>query len=126
MHESASARKVLVVDDCQDNTEMIGMLLESAGHSVISAHDGPEALEIYDRVAPDIVLLDISLPGMTGQEVCRRILAGDRLKPKAIVAMTGWQRDDVRDSADEAGFTHHLLKPIDPAGLVALIDRIGR
>lgn len=124
MPESAAPRKVLVVDDCHDSTEMIGMLLEAAGHLVTSAHDGPAALALYDRVAPDIVLLDISLPGgMTGQEVCRRILAGGANKPKAIVAMTGWQRDELR--RDDAGFTHHLLKPIDPAGLVALIDQLG-
>jgi CheY-like chemotaxis protein len=125
MPESSAPRKVLVVDDCHDSTEMIGMLLESAGHSVTRAHDGPAALAMYERIAPDIVLLDISLPGMTGQEVCRRMLAAATEKPKAIVAMTGWQRDEVRRSADEAGFTHHLLKPIDPAGLVALIERIG-
>jgi len=124
MNDANSVRTVLVVDDCQDSTEMIGMLLESAGHSVTSAHDGPAALALYDRLAPDIVLLDISLPGMTGQEVCRKILSSERSKPKAIVAMTGWQRDEIRHSAEDAGFTHHLLKPIDPAGLVALINGI--
>lgn len=120
----AVAKKVLVVDDCRDSTEMIGMLLESAGHVVASAHDGPAALDLYDRVAPDVVLLDISLPGMTGHEVCRRILKRGQ-RPKAIVAMTGWQKDEVKGAVEEAGFTHHLLKPIDPAGLVALIERIG-
>jgi CheY-like chemotaxis protein len=77
---------------------MIGMLLESAGHSVSSAANGPAALQMYEREHPDIVLLDISLPGMTGQEVCARIRAANAPP----------------------------LKPIDPNRLVALIEDIGR
>jgi CheY-like chemotaxis protein len=122
-----NVRKILVVDDCQDSVEMIGMLLESAGHSVTSAQNGPAALALYEREHPEIVLLDISLPGMTGQEVCRRIRAAGSPPPKAIVAMTGWHRDDIRRSGSgDPGFTHHLLKPIDPGRLVALIEGIAR
>lgn len=120
------AKKILVVDDCQDSVEMIGMLLESAGHSVTSAQNGPAALALYEREQPEIVLLDISLPGMTGQEVCQRIRAKGS-QPKAIVAMTGWHRDDIRKPGNaDPGFTHHLMKPIDPSRLVALINDIGR
>ncbi len=122
-----NSRKILVVDDCQDSAEMIGMLLESAGHTVSSAHNGPTALLLFEREQPDIVLLDISLPGMTGQEVCAKIRAAKTPLPKAIVAMTGWHRDDLQKSgAGDPGFTHHLLKPIDPGRLVELIENIGR
>jgi len=122
-----NSRKILVVDDCQDSAEMIGMLLESAGHTVSSAQNGPAALQLFERDHPDIVLLDISLPGMTGQEVCARIRAANAPAPKAIVAMTGWHREELQKSGSgDAGFTHHLLKPIDPGRLVELIADIGR
>ncbi|MGE0702656.1 MAG: response regulator [Vicinamibacterales bacterium] len=122
-----TSRKILVVDDCQDSAEMIGMLLESAGHTVSSAQNGPTALLLFERDHPDIVLLDISLPGMTGQEVCAKIRAAEAPPPKAIVAMTGWHRDEIqKSSAGDPGFTHHLLKPIDPGRLVELIENIGR
>jgi CheY-like chemotaxis protein len=104
-------KRVLVVDDNQDSAESLALLLELYGHEVRTAFAGPSALETAGVFLPEIVLLDIGLPGMDGYEVARRLRAehdGCRL-----IALTGYGRDDDRQRSREAGFDHHLVKPVD-------------
>ena len=106
-------RRVLVVDDNVDAAEMLIELLTMWGHTAVHAPDGPRALAIAPEFRPDIVLLDIGLPGLDGYEVAR-LMRGDRaLDGVRIIAMTGYgQREDRKRTAD-AGFAAHLVKPID-------------
>jgi PAS domain S-box-containing protein len=108
--------RVLVVDDNVDAAAALGKLMKILGHEVALAHDGPAALAAAAADPPDLVLLDIGLPGMEGYEVAARLRAAGHTRA-ALVALTGYGRqDDVRRSRD-AGFDHHLVKPVDLAQL---------
>ncbi|MGE0311490.1 MAG: PAS domain-containing protein [Lautropia sp.] len=114
-------RRVLVVDDNRDAADSLGMLLELAGHVAQVAYDARQGLELAERLRPDVVLLDIGLPGLDGHDACRRLRAcpwGERIK---VIAVTGWGQDDDRRRSRDAGFDHHLIKPIDPGALLKLI-----
>ena len=118
-HHVPSGRKgfdgwrVLVVDDNLDATETLQTLLESLGATVAAAANGSEALAQFERFAPDAVLLDIGMPGMDGYEVARRIRALPAGGATPLIAVTGWgQQEDIR-RCFEAGFDHHLVKPLD-------------
>ena len=113
--------RVLVVDDNADTAESLGMLLEVRGNAVRIAYDGLEALEAADAFDPDIVLLDIGMPKMSGYEVARRLRA-ERGDSVLIVAITGWGQEDDRRRAREAGFDHHFTKPVDYEALIELIE----
>jgi CheY-like chemotaxis protein len=107
------ARRVLVVDDNRDSAESLAALLGVLGHEVHAAHDGREALELARRLAPDLVLLDIGMPGMSGHEVARRLRADAGLSDTVLIALTGYGSDNDRRASREAGFDGHLVKPID-------------
>lgn len=103
--------KVLVVDDNVDIAESLSALLELQGCKVRVAHGGEAGLELAHRVGPDLIFLDIGLPGMNGYEVARKIgeeRDGDR---PLLVALTGYGQDSDREKAAEAGFDRHLVKP---------------
>jgi signal transduction histidine kinase/CheY-like chemotaxis protein len=105
--------RVLVVDDNQDATETLQTLLESLGAEVAAAGNGRDALALFERFEPDAVLLDIGMPGMDGYEVARRIRAMPSGGVTPLIALTGWgQQEDIR-RCFEAGFDHHLVKPLD-------------
>jgi signal transduction histidine kinase len=112
VHEQRTRRKVLVVDDNRDAAESLATLLRLDGHDVHVAFDGPDALELAPRMQPDVILLDIGLPGLDGYEVCRRIRASG-LVDAEIIAMTGYGQDRDRQRSHEAGFDRHTLKPVD-------------
>src|SRR5690348_4542329 len=103
--------RVLLVDDNRDAAATLGMVLEHLGADVHVAYDGNEALQMFDERAPSVVLLDIGMPGMDGYEVARRMRAHSRGRDAAIVALTGWDQEEDRRRAREAGFEHHLVKP---------------
>ncbi len=125
--ESSGPRRVLVVDDNVDAAAMLSMLLKSLGHETCVTHDGLEALKIAVDFHPDIVLLDIGMPGADGYEVARGLRALRKGDPLRIVAITGWGQDADKQKSKEAGFDVHLVKPVDPAELVrALDERSGR
>ena len=105
--------RVLVVDDNLDAAETLTMLLEFLGHTVQMAHDGPSALQQALAWQPDVVLLDIGLPGLNGYEVARRIRAEPSMASIVLVALTGYGQESDRQCAHEAGFDHHLAKPAD-------------
>jgi CheY-like chemotaxis protein len=112
-HSSLLARplRVLVVDDNVDTVLSFSMLLRASGYDVQSAHDGPAAVQAAIDYRPDIVLLDIGLPGLNGYEVAKRIRQHPELKHVALVALTGYGQDSDRRASCQAGFTHHLVKP---------------
>lgn len=114
--------RLLVVDDNRDAAMTLGTLLgKLAGHDVRIAYDGPEALRIAQSFKPEVVLLDIGLPGMDGCEVARRLRATASGANALLIALTGWgQREDHRRSQD-AGFDHHLVKPVDSEVIEELI-----
>jgi CheY-like chemotaxis protein len=102
--------RVLVVDDNEDIAEALSALLNLQGCQVRIAHRGSVGLELADEFEPDLVFLDIGLPGMDGYEVARR-LRNTPDGPRTIVALTGYGQDSDREKAAEAGFDHHLVKP---------------
>lgn len=114
-------RRVLVVDDNEDAANMLGELLEDAGHEVRTAYSGMEALRIANIFLPDVVLLDIGLPDMDGYDVARRMRAG-RGRGAKIAALTGWAQPHSVQKSEAAGIDIHLVKP---ASLQAIEDVIG-
>jgi signal transduction histidine kinase/CheY-like chemotaxis protein len=114
-------RRVLVVDDNPDATETLQDLLESLGATVVAAGSGREALGAFESFEPDAVLLDIGMPGMDGYEVARRIRALPSGHGTQLIALTGWgQQEDIRRCM-QAGFDHHMVKPLDVDKLWGLI-----
>ncbi|HEV7500236.1 MAG TPA: ATP-binding protein, partial [Vicinamibacteria bacterium] len=119
--------RVLVVDDNQDAADSTALLLRLWGYDVTTAQDGAGALESVARQPPDVVFLDIGLPGIDGYEVARRIRAGEANRDIVLVAMTGYGQFEDRQRSAEAGFTTHLVKPVEPHALRRLLaDHEGR
>jgi CheY-like chemotaxis protein len=116
-------RRILIVEDNADVADTTVAMLTMSGHDVRAAHDGPEALGMVEAFAPEIVLLDIGLPMMDGYEVARRLRQLPATRDVLIVALTGYGQASDRQRGREAGFDEHLLKPVDPAVLDALIAR---
>ena len=124
---AAGGLKVLVVDDNEDSANMLAKLLGMAGDEVRTAYTGPAALEAAAAHPPDVVLLDIGLPGINGYEVARRLrLLPNLRKDVVIVAMTGYGQDADRQLAREAGFDSHLTKPVDFVKVKALVATLTK
>ena len=116
-------KKILVVDDQVDAATILARLLRARGHQARFAGDGTSALAAIEADRPDVVLLDIGLPGMNGYEIARRIRADETQGHVLLVALTGYgQTEDIR-LAHEAGFDHHLVKPTDLDSIEALFDQ---
>jgi two-component system CheB/CheR fusion protein len=114
-------RRILIVDDNVDAAEALGELLRDFGHDVATAHAGSEALDHARLHRPEIVLLDISMPDMDGYEVAKRLRGELALNKALLVALTGYGEDRDRRMAREAGFDHHVTKPVDVAKLEELL-----
>jgi CheY-like chemotaxis protein len=119
----ATPIRVLVVDDNVDVAESTAILLRVAGCQVHVAPDGKSALAAMDRVQPDAVLLDIGLPGMDGYQVAERMRARPEFKRTLIVAVSGYGQDEHQARSRSAGVDHHLVKPIDPVAVIALLSK---
>jgi PAS domain S-box-containing protein len=118
-------QRVLVVDDNRDAADTLSMLLEFMGNKEVKvANDGPAALAEMEAFRPDVVLLDIGMPGMDGNEVARRIRQQPQFAATRLVALTGWGQDEDRRRTQESGFDHHLTKPVDIAALQALLANL--
>jgi len=115
--------RVLIADDLVDIADSLAALLQMLGHDVQVVYDGHRALEVAALWRPDAAILDIGMPGMTGFEVCRRIRELPGGSDMVIVAQTGWGQHEDRRRTAEAGFDHHMVKPVDVDALVALISR---
>jgi PAS domain S-box-containing protein len=118
--------RILVVDDNQDAAESLAMLLAHGGHDTETAHDGREAVEKAATYDPDIILLDIGLPGMNGYDACREIRRrGSGHEAPLMVAVTGWGQEADREKAKEAGFDAHLVKPVLHDNLMSLLASLS-
>ena len=122
-HESVHGRRILVVDDNVDGATMLAMMLSFSGHDTQCTFSGPKALEIAVEFNPDVIFLDIGLPGMDGYEVAQRIRANPQLKDIVLVALTGWGSEADRLRSKNAGFDEHLTKPVEPAAFDELLAR---
>jgi CheY-like chemotaxis protein len=118
--------RVLVVDDRPDATDTLAMLLKLWGHQPTVAYTAAAALELTQAQRPDVVLLDIGLPGMDGREVARRIRQQPGMAGALLVAVTGHGGEQEERSCREAGFDRHLLKPFDPEDLRRILAAWGR
>ena len=119
----APAQRILVVDDNRDGAESLALLLRAGGHAVRTAHDGAEALEAARAFRPQIVFLDIGLPGMDGYEAARRLRQEPGMEKGLLVALTGYGQEEDRRKALEAGFNVHLVKPADINTLQNIVAR---
>jgi CheY-like chemotaxis protein len=115
-------RRVLVVDDNADAADTLGNVLKMAGHEVQCVYDGPSALAAAERLCPDVILLDIGLPGMDGYEVARAVRADSACPVATLIAVTGYGQSADRVRSERAGFDLHLTKPVDPDRLQDVID----
>lgn len=124
-HESPSLR-VLVVDDSDDVSEMTAEMLKMYGHVASTAADGPSALKSVEGERPDVVLLDLGLPGMNGFEVAEAIHASYGDAGPLVIAVSGYDRDEDRARLRLAGCLHHLVKPVNFDRILALLAEHGR
>jgi CheY-like chemotaxis protein len=118
---SGPARRILVVDDNCDSADSMRMLLQIWGHEARCAYGVDEALAAAEAFEPEVILLDIGLPGMSGYELAGRLRQLPEGRSATLVAVTGYSRAEDRARSAQAGFQHHLVKPVDPAALEALM-----
>ncbi len=118
-----TSRRILVVDDNLEAAEGLAEYLRTSGHEVRTAADGPSAIAEAARSRPEVVLLDVGMPGMGGHEVARRIREDGDLRTCVLVALTGYGQESDRRLSLEAGCDHHLVKPVDIRELESLLAR---
>jgi PAS domain S-box-containing protein len=119
--EAVTARNVLVVDDAPDVANSLAAFLRLHGHRVHVAHDGRTALDLAERVGPEVVFVDVRMPEIDGLEFARRLRGRGEARRMLLVAMTGLGQPEDRARSLQAGFDHHLVKPIDPRTIRALL-----
>ncbi|MFL6621685.1 MAG: PAS domain-containing protein [Sulfurifustis sp.] len=122
----APSLSILVVDDNQDSADSLAALLRLMGHRARTARDGVEAIEVAESFRPDVVLLDIGMPRMNGYETARHLRGRPWGKELLLVALTGWGQESDKRRARDAGFDHHVTKPIDPTLLTRLLAERAR
>jgi two-component system, cell cycle response regulator DivK len=115
--------KILLIEDNAENRYLLTFLLEQRGHEIIAAESGPVGLELAARVRPDLILLDIQLPGMDGHAVARAIKSDPLLKHIPVVAVTSYAMVGDREKCLAAGAEGYIEKPINPDSFVAEIER---
>jgi PAS domain S-box-containing protein len=120
---SPARARILIADDNKDSAESLSLLLEVTGYETRTAHDGLEALQAAETYRPGVMLLDIGMPKINGYEVARRIREQPWGKDMLLVAITGWGQEEDKRRAREAGFDHHLTKPVSLADLEDLLAR---
>jgi CheY-like chemotaxis protein len=118
------ALRILVVDDNVDAAESLGMLLNLSGYTAEIATDGMTAIEMAEKRLPDVILLDIGMPRLSGHDVARIIRQQPWGKSIVLVALTGWGQERDRRNSAEAGIDHHLVKPVNVDALLALLSRV--
>jgi len=122
---AVTARRILVVDDNADAARMLSELLRSQGHEVVNVNSGAAALQEADEFLPDVIMLDIGMPGMSGFEVARRLRERRRSPEPLIVAVTGWGKLEDEIRGREAGFDLHLVKPVEGEHLAKLFEQMS-
>jgi CheY-like chemotaxis protein len=114
---------ILIVEDNPDSAFSTALLLRLYGHEVRMVHDGQTAVRVIGEDTPDVVLLDIGLPGLDGWEVARQIRRSPQHKKPFLIAVTGYGQDDDRRRSAEAGIDLHLVKPVDPLELQEILRK---
>jgi CheY-like chemotaxis protein/two-component sensor histidine kinase len=117
---------ILVVDDNKDAADVLAMLLKMEGHRVHVAYDGHSALQCAQREKPAVMVLDLGLPGMDGYELARHLRGHPQTTSATLIALSGYGQDEDRRRAREAGFDHHLVKPVDPQELGNVLGGLRR
>jgi CheY-like chemotaxis protein len=117
----SARRRILVVDDNRDAADSLAMILRVKGNESLAAHNGLEAIKQAADFRPDIILLDLGMPGINGYDTARQIRAQPWGKDVHLVALTGWGQDEDRRRSEEAGFDAHIVKPINAATLEKLL-----
>ncbi len=115
-----------MIEDNDDARQMLAMLLGLAGHEVHEAVDGHDGLAVTESADPEIVFVDVGLPGLDGYEVARRLRAAPRGPARLLIALTGYGQPEDRQRALDAGFDAHIVKPVDPNHLSAVIASLQR
>jgi CheY-like chemotaxis protein len=116
------ARRVLVVDDSIDAADTTAMLLQATGCAVRAVYSGEESVKQVEAFRPEIVLLDLGMPGVNGLDVCRRIRSLPGGRSLFVVAVTGWGQEEDRRKTRAAGFDAHLVKPVAPDELLNVVE----
>ena len=120
---STTPRRVLLIEDNRDARETFRMMLELAGHQVLEAEEGCAGLELLRSELPDVAVIDVGLPGMDGYEIAARFRQDPQSHKVMLVALTGYGTPEARERSRAAGFDHHLIKPLDPVVLQALMGQ---
>jgi CheY-like chemotaxis protein len=118
--------RVLVVDDNRDAADSLAMILELNGHKIRVANDGEQALGLAGEFRPQVVFLDIGMPGKNGYDVARELRRSQTASQAVLVALTGWGAEDDRARSRDAGFDHHLTKPAEMAAVERLLAQLPR
>ena len=123
---SQASYRILVVDDMADNADSLALLLRAMGNEVGVAYGGEEALRAAEKFRPELAFVDLGMPEMDGYETCRRMRAARWGRDLVLVALTGWGEKNYRRRTTEAGFDHHIVKPLDTDTLESLLASIER
>jgi len=116
--------RILVVDDNENCAKIMMWTMELLGHTVKMAIDGLAAIELAKSFRPEVVLLDIGLPGMNGYEICQAMRKEPVLQNTVFIAQTGWGQQEHRQRTKDAGFDHHLVKPVDMKALETILLKL--
>jgi CheY-like chemotaxis protein len=117
---ASGSQRILVVDDNRDEAESLAILMRLSQYQVEIAHSGAAALDLAAKFKPDVIFLDIGMPGMNGYEVASQLRRQPQMKAQ-LVALTGYGQEEDRRRAYEAGFNHHFTKPVEPTALLKLL-----
>jgi len=116
-----SSLRILIVDDNQDGADSLAMVLKMMGNDARTAYDGKEGVELAEEFRPEVVLFDIGMPKLNGYEACRLIRKQPWGRKVIVIAVTGWGQDDDRQRSHDAGFDHHMVKPVDPQAVMKML-----
>lgn len=114
----------MIVEDNKDTADSLGYLLKLSGHEVLVKYEGHTALESAEQFVPDVVLLDIGLPGKTGYEVAETLRGSQKLSKSVLVAITGYGQEEDRQASSHAGFDFHLVKPVDFRNIQEILESV--
>jgi CheY-like chemotaxis protein len=120
--DPADRRRILIADDSHDTADSLALLLRSFGHEVRVVYSGVHAISEAESWAPDVLILDIGMPGLDGYEVCRQVRKAAWGASMLVVAHTGWGKESDRRRVSEAGFDHHVVKPVDWSEQLGLLS----
>jgi CheY-like chemotaxis protein len=122
--QPASPRRILVVDDNHDNADSLSMMLGILGHDVNTAYHGTQAMDVAEKMRPEIILLDIGMPTISGYDVAQHVRRQPWGKSTVLIALTGWGQEKNRQESQAAGFNYHLVKPVHPETFVKLLAEL--